>query len=215
MCGEFCYSSGTILGQETLTVLLRAPGQPANLVPLFFKLEVPKGAWKVNQLSPAGCFGISCQTWVLRPPLGCCRVSTPSCSCSSADGSGWLLVSVSFLMGMCLCDIFFHSLTHKATSSRLPKTRGTEKSISHCIRIECLLINSGVLFFYHEFRSCLCLFNIADTIATKACFSVAFLFHNCSESKTFQSIPLHPAQQDGDRGELLFDLHGYPVLGSQ
>lgn len=47
MCGEFCCSSGTILGQETLTVLLCAPGQPANLVPLFFKLEVPKGAWKV------------------------------------------------------------------------------------------------------------------------------------------------------------------------
>lgn len=47
MCGEDCCSSGTILGQETLTVLLRAPGQPANLVPLFSKLEVSKGAWKV------------------------------------------------------------------------------------------------------------------------------------------------------------------------
>lgn len=121
----------------------------------------------------------------------------------------WLLISVSFLSGVCLGGSFFH-LFAKPPPASILNHLGL-RSVSFCIRNKCPSINR-VLFFgknNSEFRSCLHLFRIANRISTVLqrliCFVlfVLFLFHNCSDWKTARSVPLHPAHLDGDRGEQL------------
>lgn len=79
----------------------------------------------------------------------------------------WLTADfVSFLMGVCLCGIFFHSLA-KPPPATLLKHLGQRKA-SFRIRNKCLPANT-VLFYEkqgHEFRSCLHLSHIANRIST-------------------------------------------------
>lgn len=139
-------------------------------------------------------------------------VGTSSVPCSSDGGRGWLLISVSFFMGVCLCGVFFH-LHAKLPPASLLKRLGLGKAFLFTSETSVVLLT--VCFSLKnnpEFRSCLHLFNIANRISTSLQRLVCFWLFSFTTAVIERYLDLFPSIQltgmvshlDGDWGELLF-----------